>query len=51
MSAYTRYGISTPAQFFKPGKVPNADPLKVDPELIKFGIHSEYHISPFGGAA
>ncbi|OCB89636.1 hypothetical protein A7U60_g3112 [Sanghuangporus baumii] len=31
---------STPTQFFKQGKVPNSDPLKVDPKLIKFGIHN-----------
>lgn len=32
---------STPKDFFKLGKVPTADPLKVDQELIKFGIQSK----------
>lgn len=32
---------STPAEFFKAGKVPNSDPLRIDQDLIKFGIHSK----------
>lgn len=36
---------STPATFFKPGHHAMPDPLKVDPELIKYGIHSEIGVA------
>ncbi|EJD06154.1 uncharacterized protein FOMMEDRAFT_119688 [Fomitiporia mediterranea MF3/22] len=31
---------NTPSEFFKMGKVPNADPLKMDKDLIKYGIQN-----------
>ncbi|KAL5528943.1 hypothetical protein ACEPAG_4917 [Sanghuangporus baumii] len=40
IAAHGVFYQNTPAQFFKQGKVPNSDPLKVDTELIKFGIHN-----------
>ena len=38
------YVLSTPSTFFKMGKVENSDPLKVDQEAIKYGIHSNTHV-------
>ncbi|PAV23994.1 hypothetical protein PNOK_0106200 [Pyrrhoderma noxium] len=39
----TPHGVfyqNTPSTFFKMGKVENSDPLKVDQEAIKYGIHN-----------
>ena len=38
---------NTPASFFKTGAFSLPDPNNVDPELIKFGIHSTSHLLLF----
>ncbi|KAL5511947.1 hypothetical protein ACEPAH_5166 [Sanghuangporus vaninii] len=38
-----KYGVfyqNTPREFFRLGKIPNEDPMNIDRDLIKFGIHN-----------